>query len=199
MLIFIGDGLCDDENNNIQCFYDGGDCCFNVIHDFCTNCSCYLDDLTLVTGMPIGNPSTSALPEGGKKLLWLIMRLIQATVWFIAFCAWSDQYNDGWCDDMNNVPSCNYDGGDCCLEKVENIFCTACACHEDGVAEIPTIPTVYCPWPELVSDGQCDDDSNWYFCGYDGGDCCQETPIIHGITCDFCSCITDGMIDMLDL
>ena len=33
----IGDGYCDDINNNMNCNYDGGDCCGpNVITLYCT-------------------------------------------------------------------------------------------------------------------------------------------------------------------
>ena len=36
-----GDGYCDDENNNKECEYDGGDCCgSNVNTNFCTECAC---------------------------------------------------------------------------------------------------------------------------------------------------------------
>ena len=33
--------MCDDMNNNMDCNYDGGDCCgLNVIADYCTDCLC---------------------------------------------------------------------------------------------------------------------------------------------------------------
>ena len=39
---WIGDGYCDDINNNLDCSYDGGDCCgSNVITKYCTECICY--------------------------------------------------------------------------------------------------------------------------------------------------------------
>ena len=42
--IWIGDGNCDDETNNEDCLFDGGDCCGpNVNKDFCTLCVCYED------------------------------------------------------------------------------------------------------------------------------------------------------------
>ena len=35
------DGVCDDENNNAECQYDGGDCCGdNVDTSVCTECQC---------------------------------------------------------------------------------------------------------------------------------------------------------------
>ena len=35
---------------------------------------------------------------------------------------------DGYCDDVNNVASCDYDGGDCCGSNVNTAFCSTCAC-----------------------------------------------------------------------
>ena len=43
---YIGDGFCDDQNNNEGCHYDQGDCCgINVHTAYCTGCICY-EDLT---------------------------------------------------------------------------------------------------------------------------------------------------------
>ena len=36
---------------------------------------------------------------------------------------------DGYCDDVTNVPSCDFDGGDCCGNSVNTDFCAVCACH----------------------------------------------------------------------
>ena len=36
-----GDGVCDDENNNEACFFDGGDCCgCNINTQYCSVCGC---------------------------------------------------------------------------------------------------------------------------------------------------------------
>ena len=38
---WIADGYCDDINNNVDCTYDGGDCCgSNVNTAYCTDCQC---------------------------------------------------------------------------------------------------------------------------------------------------------------
>ena len=38
---YIGDGYCDDGNNNADCGYDGGDCCgFRINTDYCFECLC---------------------------------------------------------------------------------------------------------------------------------------------------------------
>ena len=39
--------------------------------------------------------------------------------------------NDGFCDDDSNILNCDYDGGDCCLGKIEGL-CFYCTCHLDG-------------------------------------------------------------------
>ena len=38
-LVGIGDGICDDQANTLECNYDGGDCCVkthNAWHNYCT-------------------------------------------------------------------------------------------------------------------------------------------------------------------
>ena len=41
-VIDVGDGHGIPENNNRNCFFDGGDCCgFNVTTDYCTECHCH--------------------------------------------------------------------------------------------------------------------------------------------------------------
>ena len=41
----IHDELCDDQNNNEECDWDGFDCCLeNVNTYFCIKCLCHLDD-----------------------------------------------------------------------------------------------------------------------------------------------------------
>ena len=38
---WIGDNYCDDINNNMDCSYDGGDCCgCNINADYCSVCAC---------------------------------------------------------------------------------------------------------------------------------------------------------------
>ena len=40
----MGDGYCDDENNNMHCAFDKGDCCGEqcVNRDRCSECRCHL-------------------------------------------------------------------------------------------------------------------------------------------------------------
>ena len=39
-------------------------------------------------------------------------------------------YGDGICDDYNNNPECDFDGGDCCLTSVDKQRCTECLCKK---------------------------------------------------------------------
>lgn len=40
--LWIGDMICDDENNNLHCHFDGGDCCLGetTLTDYCVECVC---------------------------------------------------------------------------------------------------------------------------------------------------------------
>ena len=92
---------------------------------------------------------------------------------------------DGYCDDLNNVEECNYDGGDCCGHSVDTDFCIICQCHNestvwdtnthDNCLDLSGIASVF------IGDGYCDDESNIEKCNYDGGDCCD-----HSANTDFC-------------
>ena len=40
------DGICNDETNNAECFYDFGDCCLSEKNtDHCHECICYGEEL----------------------------------------------------------------------------------------------------------------------------------------------------------
>ena len=59
---FIGDTYCDDSNNNLECNYDGGDCCgANVNTNWCTECLCLEDGSTILPSstVPSTTPSTT--------------------------------------------------------------------------------------------------------------------------------------------
>ena len=40
----------------------------------------------------------------------------------------SSWIGDGFCDDINNIQGCNYDGGDCCGVYMIKRFCVECKC-----------------------------------------------------------------------
>ena len=39
-LVGVGDGICDDQANTLECNYDGGDCCMGIKGLYCTQCIC---------------------------------------------------------------------------------------------------------------------------------------------------------------
>mmetsp|Transcript_32546 Transcript_32546/g.51804 ORF Transcript_32546/g.51804 Transcript_32546/m.51804 type:complete len:1551 (-) Transcript_32546:315-4967(-) len=46
-----------------------------------------------------------------------------------ATCPLPNQTGDGWCDPVNNIDACGYDGGDCCEETCESS--TSFSCNSD--------------------------------------------------------------------
>ncbi len=56
--VLVTNGFCDDESNNADCNYDGGDCCGSCIDtDYCSQCACL--------GEIIGNGIPNALVGDG--------------------------------------------------------------------------------------------------------------------------------------
>ena len=168
-----GDGFCDDEANNLDCDYDGGDCCLDEINDsYCTDCWCYA---TSSQHMSLLNSTSSS------------------------GCVLPDYKGDGYCDDDNNVEDCEYDGGDCCAGDLS--LCTTCACLDTGYTGSTNSPSftgstlanapATC-LDSLKGDDYCDDANNIADCDYDYGDCCL-TPV-KTTYCDSCVCHTTGLV-----
>ena len=45
-----------------------------------------------------------------------------------SYCLVKDWKKDGECDDGNNNPGCEWDGGDCCGDKIKKDWCKDCIC-----------------------------------------------------------------------
>ena len=102
-----GDNFCDDENNNVACFFDGGDCCgSNVNTQYCTECQCLGGGGGGGGGTTTSSGTTTVV---GCNQGWI---------------------GDGYCDDINNNLDCTYDGGDCCGDYVYEDYCDECLCLE---------------------------------------------------------------------
>ena len=43
---------------------------------------------------------------------------------------------DGFCNDFANYEGCLFDGGDCCLAKINTLKCTECKCHDDDSVHV---------------------------------------------------------------
>ena len=160
-----GDGYCDDENNNANCAYDGGDCCGNNTNvEYCTHCHCL-------------DPSFQTTTFQAR---------IQSSG-----CYFPDWQGDGYCDDDNNNADCAYDGGDCCGDDFKIDYCTQCQCLDPGYGTTtlppPTTPAMdpmLCPGYSLIGNDICEDANNNLICHYDGGDCTQERVYNNCLTFD---------------
>ena len=50
---YIGNGYCDDQNNNQGCLFDQGDCCLSPVNtDYCSDCSCAVEGVITSPGFP---------------------------------------------------------------------------------------------------------------------------------------------------
>merc|ERR1712051_718512 len=69
-----------------------------------------------------------------------------------AGCSFPNYYQDGYCDDQNNTPGCNYDGGDCCPPYAVvdygswDEYCSKCECLQ---------PTCEDKWPTSKCSKKC--------------------------------------------
>ena len=96
----IKNGFCNDESNNEDCDYDGGDCCgFCIAKDHCSECACIAD----------GSPDS------------------YANVWLHGLS--NILVGNGFCNDETNKEDCDYDGGDCCASNIQKDYCSECSCH----------------------------------------------------------------------
>merc|ERR1712222_271404 len=159
---FIGDGNCDDENNNCGCKYDGGDCCGNAVKKaYCKECKCK---------DPNYKPNTNCK---GK-------------------CGLAQFKGDGNCDDENNNCGCAFDGGDCCAKSVKGkvvktTYCKKCECKDP---KYKGSCSQTCKLPKYIGDGNCDDQNNNCGCKYEGGDCCGNN--VKKTYCKECKCKDPG-------
>ena len=69
----VGDGFCNNETNNFECNYDGGDCCVNVNTDLCSDCNC------LGSGV-ITSPGFPGIYDNNLYLTWLIQVQMGQTI-----------------------------------------------------------------------------------------------------------------------
>lgn len=95
----IGDLFCHDELNNEDCNFDGGDCCL-------TN-----------KAINVCNDCECLQNETAQNITQ-----------FIKPCPYEAK-NDGFCNDVLNIPECNYDDGDCCGDT-DLSRCTECTCKD---------------------------------------------------------------------
>merc|ERR1711962_1649639 len=190
---WIGDNYCDDQNNNSECGFDGGDCCQEEPaegwDEYCSDCSCIeipettdgpTEGPTVVptegpTEGPTGGPTDGPPEPTGCVDQWI---------------------GDSFCDDDNNNFECDFDGGDCCPEEPSDgwdNYCQSCECLEMPETTEGPFEPIEAPSDcidQWIGDNFCDDQNNNPECEMDGGDCCQEEPVAGWDNyCSDCLCI----------
>ena len=167
----IGNGFCNDETNNEEGNYDGGDCCgTNVNRDFCSDCKCYKVSCAAgivphpMVGDGFCNDEANHFEcnyDGGDCCGSCVVKLYCLDCECLGGDAGngvtSPSIGDGICHEENKIADCNYDGLDCCS------FST-----------------------DLIGDGFCNDETNIPDCNYDGGDCCGSCVV--KLFCSDCEC-----------
>ena len=188
----VENSVCNDETNDENCDYDGGDCCLLSRNDeHCSECDCHHQE-TCAAGFLHGwvgdgychdetnNPDCNY--DGGD---WCGPCVVTQ---FCSECECrgnvtgngisSPSVGDGICNDETNNGECNYDGGDCCW-NVNTDYCSVCMCHNPEC-----VPGVN----DLVGDGYCNDETNIGDCHFDGGDCCRTVSSVNTSYCTECTC-----------
>lgn len=186
----IGDGFCDKSNDNVECGWDGGDCCRCT----CNELAEYTCGENGFTCTDPDAPIDCAANSPSRSLLEANSTLYSKCGGFVEWI------RDGFCDGGNNNDECGWDEGDCCrctCEDTDDFFCgengfecldpsAATNCSTDSptqspVVTLPPIPTEITAYPDCggpsnwISDGYCDSENNNAQCGWDGGDCCRCT------------------------
>ena len=129
-----GNGYCNDEANNAECGYDGGDCCINVNTCFYQE-TCASGFFPSIVGDGFCNDETNNADcnyDGGdccinvKKDHCSTCKCFHLENCVIGF--FPSIVGDGFCNDETNNEDCKYDGGDCCFSNTITDHCTECKC-----------------------------------------------------------------------
>ena len=137
--------MCNDEANNAECLYDGGDCCGYCINkEHCSECQCL--------GQIIGDGIRNVLVGDGfcndetnnencnydgfdccTDELDNFLYCTECVCYYEDVCASGDFHHpwigNGECNDETNIKACDYDGFDCCGSNVDTEYCLECVCQ----------------------------------------------------------------------
>ena len=157
----VGTGFCNDETNNPDCNYDGGDCCTtNANTTACSECACHFLETCAagyhpLVGDGVCNDETNNAEcdyDGGDCCPNpdLIANgvcndendVVECNYDGGDCCPNSYMVGDAICHDETNHLGCNYDGGDCCV-NVNTDSCSDCNCLGGGVITSPGFPGNY--------------------------------------------------------
>ena len=128
----VGNGICNTENKNIICNYDGGDCCPNS--DLINNAECdYINN----NHACLYDGGDCCFEYSGSRGTYLYNDGQCSYIHNLEMCNFDggdccDNFTiaDGICDDRNNNRICHYDGGDCCYGNKTSDRCHFCRCIE---------------------------------------------------------------------
>ena len=150
----VGNGFCNDETNNANCNYDGGECCvMNASTDYCSECACHfletcLAGYHLLVGNGICDDETNIADcnydDGdccGNNINSDHCTICACFIQETCAAGVHPLVSDGFCNDETNNFDCDYDGGDCCLNVNWN-YCSECSCL-GGVITSPGFPGNY--------------------------------------------------------
>ncbi len=76
-----------------------------------------------------------------------------------------------------------FDGGDCCGDNVNHMFCKHCQCLEAA----GEVDNEICIFQHVLGNGICEDYANIKECDFDGGDCCGNN--VNTQLCSECQCL----------
>jgi hypothetical protein len=151
----VGNGFCNDETNNPDCNYDGGDCCVaNANTTACSECACLLVETCGAGYHPlVGNgfcnddTNIAGCYDGGDCCGYNINseHCTECTCFHQETCLAGVTHafvGDGVCNDQTNTLECGYDGFDCCGFNVDIDHCTECACHGKEIWYYITVESV---------------------------------------------------------
>ena len=157
----VGNSFCNDETNNADCNFDGGDCCIlNANTISCSECSCHLIETCAAGYHPlVGNgfcdDDTNMAEcdyDGGDCCLnpELIANKVCNDDTNIVECDYDggdccpnpNMVGNGICNDETNNLWCNYDVGECCV-NVNTEACSDCNCLASGIITSPGFPGNY--------------------------------------------------------
>eukprot|EP00554_Chaetoceros_debilis_P000877 CAMPEP_0194096190 /NCGR_PEP_ID=MMETSP0149-20130528/57211_1 /TAXON_ID=122233 /ORGANISM="Chaetoceros debilis, Strain MM31A-1" /LENGTH=1350 /DNA_ID=CAMNT_0038782159 /DNA_START=274 /DNA_END=4326 /DNA_ORIENTATION=- len=176
----MGDGVCNDYNNFPGCDLDGGDCLEDSIISNVEYPNCVIGDVfgptllgLLGNGICDGGEYNTPCIEFNEEYPGCLAREPR-------------QMGDGVCNDYNNFPECDHDGGDCSEDPV-NPLANYPDCDIGGTFGPPL---------KHFGDGICDGgEYNTPECGFDDGDCDEFNAKYPRCKVEFPEYIGDGHCD----
>ncbi|CAN0255216.1 unnamed protein product [Pylaiella littoralis] len=179
---FIGDGICDSDVNNVECDYDGGDCCECECANPGSSSSCFSGIYDCLNPDADRSCEEHPLCQGNRRLI-----------------------GDGFCNVELNIADCGYDEGDCCECECGEFIGNSFSCGFAGYNCVDPDADTSCEGTEICSDGTEGVDGNGVVCcaigcatcgggydcalagysvGLDASDCCGGPIKASGVYCD---------------